>query len=85
MRGTLCIASGHNSFTMLSIVFPLVSGTYFLTKSQVNPQHIPIPIKVKDCPKVVVVTERKNWDTKKLDTQFIVVARLFPNARKCKG
>jgi len=33
----------------------------------------------------VVVTDRKNWDTKKLDTQFVVVARLLPKARKCKG
>ena len=79
------MASGHNTFTMLSIVFPLVSGTYFLTNSQVSPQHRAIPTKVKDYPIVVVVTERKNWDTKKLDTQLVVVARLLPRARKCKG
>ncbi len=71
--------------TILSIVFPLVSGTYFLTKSHVNPQHTPIPTKVSDCPVVVVVTERKNWDTKKFETQLVVVAKLLPRARKCKG
>ncbi len=79
------MASGHNSLTILSIVFPLVSGTYFLTNTHVKPQHNPIPTKVRDYPVVVVVTERKNCDTKKLVTQLVVVARLMPKARKCKG